>query len=155
MPDTDLSIAQKKDYAKTLFLKDELSQKQIAEKVDVSEQTMTSWVNDPKENWRALRKSITTTKAEQLSFLYDILAKLTAEGKAALEDDDPATNPDVDGIAKISKSIERLEKDAGIGEMIQTGIALLKYVQNEDIEAAQVINKWFYAFIQDKMKTAK
>lgn len=114
---------------------------------------MSAWAE--KEKWDTQRKALTASKAEQLAFLYDILAKLTEQGKAALEDDNPKTNPDTDAIDKISRSIERLEKDGGIGNMIQTGIALLKYVQDEDLAAAKVINKWFYLFIQDKMHTAK
>lgn len=153
MPDNNLSIQQKKDYAKVLFLKHNLTQKEIAEEVGVSEVSMSHWVNEGR--WENMRKSLTTTKAEQLAFLYDIMAKLTEEGKKALEDDDPDTNPDTDAISKISKSIERLEKDAGVGEMIQTGIAFISFVEKEDIEPAKIISHWFYLFIQDKMQSAK
>ena len=153
MSENNFSLQQKKDYAKVLYLKHSLTQKEIAEEVGVSEVSMSHWVNEGK--WEAMRKSLTTTKAEQLAFLYDIMARLTEAGKAALEDDDPTTNPDVDGIAKISKSIERLEKDAGVGEMIQTGIAYIAFVEKEDMDAAKIVSHWFYLFIQDKMQTAK
>jgi DNA-binding XRE family transcriptional regulator len=149
----ELSIDQKKDYAKTLYLRDEYTQKDIAEKVGISEKTMSLWVNE--NHWEALRKSITVTKAEQLSLLYDIMDHLNREAKKFLEDDDPATNPNYDAIAKVSKSIERLEKDAGVGEMIQAVIELTKFAQKEDLGAAKVIEHWGYLFIQDKMKTAK
>jgi flagellin-specific chaperone FliS len=152
MDKTSLNNTQKKDYAKLLFIKDGLTPKQVAEKAGLPEKMVTAWAT--KEKWESQRKALTASKAEQLAFLYDILAKLTEHGKAALEDDDPKTNPDTNAIDKISKSIERLEKDGGIGNMIQTGIELLKYVQAEDIVAAKVINKWFYLFIQDKMGTA-
>jgi predicted DNA-binding protein YlxM (UPF0122 family) len=148
----ELSIDQKKEYAKTLYLQDEYSQKEIADKAGVSEQAMSRWVNDGK--WEILRKSITTTKAEQLSLLYDLLDHLNRDGKKALEDDDPATEPNYDAIAKVSKSIERLEKEAGVGEMIQAIIALTKFTQKEDIEAAKVISSWGNLFIQDKIKSA-
>lgn len=149
MENTSLNEAQKKDYAKMLFLREGFSPKQVAEKVAIAESTVSAWAAN--EKWESQRKALTASKAEQLAFLYDILAKLTEQGRAALEDDDPKTNPDTDSIEKISKSIERLEKDGGIGNMIQTGIEFLKYVQAEDLTAAKVINKWFYIFIQDKM----
>ena len=136
-----------------LFVKDGLTPKQAADKAELPEHVVSAWAE--KEKWDTQRKALTASKAEQLAFLYDILAKLTEQGKAALEDDNPKTNPDTDAIDKISRSIERLEKDGGIGNMIQTGIELLKYVQDEDLAAAKVINKWFYQFIQDKMHTAK
>jgi transcriptional regulator with XRE-family HTH domain len=149
MENTSLNKAQKKEYAKMLFLREGYSPKQVADKLEVAETTVSAWA--AKEKWESQRKALTASKAEQLAFLYDILAKLTEQGKNALEDDDPKTNPDTDAIEKISKSIERLEKDGGIGNMIQTGIELLKYVQDEDLAAAKVVNKWFYLFIQDKM----
>jgi DNA-binding XRE family transcriptional regulator len=153
MSETKAKRNQQKDIARTLYIKGDATQKEICENIGVSEQTMVKWAKEG--DWENMRESLTTTKAKQLSILYTILAGLTAEAKTALEDDDPDTNPDVDSIAKISKSIERLEKDTGVGEMMITGIDFLKYVQNEDIEAAKIINKWFYIFIQDKMKEAK
>ncbi len=153
MDKTSLNNTQKKDYAKLLFVKDGLTPKQAAERAELPEHMVNAWAE--KEKWEAQRKALTASKAEQLSFLYDILAKLTEQGKAALEDDDPKTKPDTDAIDKISRSIERLEKDGGIGNMIQTGIELLKYVQAEDLVAAKIINKWFYLFIQDKMNAAR
>lgn len=153
MSKTKAQVNDQKDLARTLFLSTQLTQKQIAEKVGVAEKTMSKWVNEGK--WEAQRKSLTTTRAEQLALMYEILAKLNAAAKAALEDDDPTTNPDSDGIIKIASAIQKLEKEAGVGEMIQTGLALLKFVQAEDLDAAKVINKWFYIFIQDKLSTAQ
>lgn len=140
-----------KNHAYTLYINTPMSQKDIADKAGVSQQTMVKWVKEG--NWDAQKKSLTTTRAEQLALLYEILAKLNANAKASLEDDDPETNPDSDGIIKIAAAIQKLEKEAGIGEMILTGLALLKFVQKEDLEACKVINKWFYLFIQDKLAT--
>lgn len=148
-----LSNSEKKDLAKALFLQNQYTQKEIAEKVGTTPQTMTKWVGE--ENWEALRKSLTTTKAEQLAFLYDILAKMTEEGKKALEDDDPATNPDYDGISKISKAIERLEKETNVGEMMQTGILFLSFLKVENLELAKQVNYWFMIFIKEQMAKSK
>lgn len=146
---TKAELTRLKDLARTLYISSPMTQKQIAEKIDVSEKTMTAWVNDGQ--WEGLKKSLTTTKQEQLAMLYEILAKMNAEGKAALEDDDPNTNPDSDGIIKIAAAIQKLEKETGVGEMIQTGIAFIGFVQKENLDDAKVINKWFYIFIQDKL----
>lgn len=153
MAGNKLSNQEKKDLAKKLFLQDAYTQKEIAQKVDVSEQTMSKWVRE--EEWESMRKSLTTTKAEQLAFLYDILAKMTAEGKKALADDDPKTNPDYDGISKISKAIERLEKETNVGEMMQTGMLFLKFLKTEDIDLAKQFNHYFMLFIQEQMQKAK
>ncbi len=152
MAKTKGELADQKDLARTLFISTALSQKDICTKVGITEKTMSKWVNDGK--WESQKKALTTTRAEQLALMYDILGKMNAAAKLALEDDDPATNPDSDGIIKIAAAIHKLEKEAGVGEMIQTGLALLKFVQREDLDAAKVINKWFYIFIQDKLATA-
>jgi transposase-like protein len=153
---TKLSNNEKKDLAKALYLQGQYTLKDIAEKVGIAEKTISGkdgWVQ--KEGWDKMRKSLTTTKAEQLAFLYDILAKMTEDGKKALEDDDPKTNPDYDGISKISKAIERLEKETNVGEMIQTFILFLKFLRTENMDLAKQFNHWSMIFIQDQMAKAK
>lgn len=39
----DLTTQQKKDYARTLYLKDNLTQQEIADKVGVSRKTVNRW----------------------------------------------------------------------------------------------------------------
>lgn len=148
--DNKTTPAIQREHAKMLFLKG-MKQNEIAQQVGSNPNQINRWANDPKDNWFDQRELLATTKQEQLVMLYKMLGKLTSEGNAALEDDDPDTNPDADKIAKISKSIERLEKDAGIGEMLQTVIALIKFVQKENIEAAKVVSMWGNLFIQEKM----
>lgn len=149
MAKTNAEINDQKDLARALFLSSTLNQKQIAEKVGIAEKTMSKWVND--ENWEKQKKSLTTSKQEQLAMLYDILAKLNKQAKDSLEDDDPETNPDSDGIIKIAAAIQKLEKEAGVGETIQCYIGLMRFVQKENIEEAKIVDKWFYMYIQDKL----
>jgi transcriptional regulator with XRE-family HTH domain len=148
-----LSNTQKKEWAKQLFTRDSMTQKEIAEKVDVSQKTMSGWVT--KEKWDTMRKTLATTKQEQLTMLYDMLDLLNKAGKASLEDDDPKTNPDADRIIKLTAAIKKLESETGIGEMIDTLKALITFVQKEDFEAAQTINKWGDLFIKDRLSTLK
>lgn len=145
------SMADLRAYARTLFLTTTKTQKEIAEIVGVSEQSLSKWANEG--DWEPQRKSLTTTRSEQLRMLYSILEKMNANAKEALEDDDPATNPDSDGIIKIANAIQKLEREAGIGEMIQTYLLFMKFVQKEDLEAAKLVDKYFYAFIQDRLST--
>ena len=146
-------VVNQKALARDLYLRDIYTQKQICNDIGIAEKTMCDWIK--KEKWDDLKNSLVTSKAEQLKALYEQMAYVNKRNKDAIEDDDPATNPIYDDVAKISKSIERLEKEAGISEMLQTGIAFLKYMQNEDTEAAKVISKWFYIFMQDKMGETK
>jgi hypothetical protein len=142
---------QKKEWAKQLFVKGELSQKDISAKVGISEQTICKWVKDGK--WETMRKTLMTTKSEILHDLYDTLEAMKKEAKLAATDGDPATKPDTDGIYKLTLAIKKLEVDTGIGEMIETGTRFIKFVQNEDLSLAQEITKWFDLFVESRLKT--
>jgi len=143
----------KQALAQTLFLRDDLTFKAIAANLDVNEKTVGRWAKDG--NWEIVKKARTTSKADRLKELYDQMAWINQRNKAAIEDDDPKTNPNYDDLAKVSKSIERLEKDAGVGDMIKTVIALINFVEKEDLEQAKTVSHWGYIFIQDKMKELK
>jgi hypothetical protein len=143
----------KKALAKQLYLRDDLTFKVIADNLDVNEKTIGRWAKD--EKWELIKKSQSTSKADRLKELYDQMAWINERNKRAIEDDDPTTNPNYDDLAKVSKSIERLEKDAGIGDMIKTVITLINYVEKEDLEEAKTVSHWGYIFIQDKMKELK
>ena len=65
---------QEQEFAKSLFLSQNLTQKEIAERVGVTEKTLSKWIE--KEGWDKLKKSALVTKAAQLAMLYDQLEYL-------------------------------------------------------------------------------
>jgi len=144
---------QQKDLARKLFLNFDFTQKEIAAKVGVSEQAICDWAK--KEDWDGMKESSLLSHANRLQELYDQLAYVNKRNKIAIEDDDPTTNPNYDDVAKISKAIERLEKDAGLGDIIKAIIELISFVEKEDIADAKIVSHWGYTFIQDKMKELK
>ncbi|GGB82934.1 hypothetical protein GCM10007424_23700 [Flavobacterium suaedae] len=66
-----------KEYAKTLFVNNNFTQKEIAKRVGVTEKTLSNWIK--KESWQTLKKSMLTTKESQLSALYDQLENINNE----------------------------------------------------------------------------
>lgn len=74
-----LTKSQAKEFAKTLYVKEELHQKVIAERVGVTEKTIGKWISDG--GWKKLRTSLLTTKENQISNLYSQLEKITEEIK--------------------------------------------------------------------------
>lgn len=61
----DLTAQQKKDYARTLYLKDNLTQQEIAEKVGVSRQTIIRWV--AAEKWEEMKVGLTLGREQQIA----------------------------------------------------------------------------------------
>jgi transposase len=74
-----LKKQQEQEYAKSLFIGGGLTQKEIAERVGVTEKTLIKWKDAGK--WETLKKSLLTTKQTQLSELYDQLETLNHDIK--------------------------------------------------------------------------
>jgi len=150
MAEQDLTIANKKEWAKMLYLGGQLTQKEIAAKVGTSEVSISKWVNEGK--WDALKKTLQTTKEEQLKNLYQLLEMLNKQAKDSLEDDDPDTNPDADKIIKITKAINYLEKDSGgMGQVYLTLMDFMSFVQRESLEHAQIINNYADGYVKERL----
>ncbi|BFM42684.1 hypothetical protein CFS9_13250 [Flavobacterium sp. CFS9] len=66
-----------KDLAKVLFVNDNVSQKEIAERLKVTEKTVGKWVKEG--DWEKLKISLLVTKDKQLTNLYHQLANATEE----------------------------------------------------------------------------
>src|ERR1035437_2095051 len=61
-----------KEGAKLIYLREDISQKDIALKVGVNEKTIKRWIDEG--HWDALKTTLLTTKEYELKNLYDVLA---------------------------------------------------------------------------------
>lgn len=68
-----------KDLAKVLFVNDNVSQKEIAERLKLTEKTVGRWVKEG--DWEKLKISLLVTKDNQLTALYNQLAAANEEIK--------------------------------------------------------------------------
>lgn len=66
-----------KDLAKILYVNEYLSQKEIAERLVVTEKTVGKWVKEG--NWESLKVSMLVTKDNQLTSLYRQLENINTE----------------------------------------------------------------------------
>lgn len=146
--DTKTERERKKELAKHFFCNTNLSQKEIAGKVGVSEVTLSKWVT--KENWDSLKASITITKQEQLSRVYNQIAainkKITDDQKGI-----PSTS-DADILSKLASVVERLEKETSITDVVSVSIKFLEWIRPADAEKAKELSSLFDAFIKDLLK---
>ena len=147
---SELSMDKRKEWAKELFIKENLTQKAIADRVGVSENSLSKWVIEG--NWKALRTSLLVTRSTEIRHLLEQLALLDEQNLLALTDDDPETNPNYDSVIKLAAAIRKLEIQTGIGEMIDTGMALIKFISAEELELAKKLTTYFDLFIESKQK---
>ena len=69
-----LTNTQKHDFANVLYTRERLTQKEVAERVGVSPQTMTRWVKQ--EKWDEERNGYSVTREQQLKETYRQMTEL-------------------------------------------------------------------------------
>lgn len=148
----ELSINQKKEWAKQLFIENKLSQKLIAEKVGVSEKAISRWVNDPNENWERLRKSLLISKQEQLGNLYEQLSEINEHIKRKPEGQRFADSKQADIMVKITAAIEQLEEETNLADVFEVGKRFITWLQTHDFEKAKAVVDLYDGFIKHSLK---
>lgn len=66
-----------RDFAKVLFVNENVSQKDISSRLKVTEKTIGKWIKE--DNWESLRTSMLVTKDNQLTALYKQLENVNNE----------------------------------------------------------------------------
>lgn len=140
-----LSLDQKKEYAKTLYVHQRLTQKDAAEKAGVSAKTMNEWVH--KFGWETLRVSLILTKEQQLHRIYAQINELNTRIEDRAEGERYADSKEADTLVKLTSAAKDLEADMGISEVIEVGKKFTDHLKSFDIAKAQEITKLFDAFI--------
>lgn len=151
---TKKKLEDKKDYARLLYMQGE-QQKVIAEKVGVSAQTITKWVNVG--GWVEQRAAQNITRPELVNKLLRTVDKMI---ETVNDSDDPdAANGLGDKLAKFAATIEKLDKHTSIVDVIEVFMAFSKWLQfqaefDEDItpELLKTINKYHNQYINYLMQ---
>lgn len=146
--ETKQERTRKKELAQFFYCNSQLSQKEIAEKVGVSEVSMSKWVREGK--WDTLKASITITRQEQLNRVYQQISainnKITEEQKGI------PSGADADVLAKLAAVVERLEKETSITDVVSVSMKFLDWLRKIDTEKAKELSGLFDAFIKDLLK---
>jgi DNA-binding XRE family transcriptional regulator len=144
-----LTNSQKKDWAKTLIVKEKLNQKEAALRVGVSTTTMNKWFRE--ENWEKLQKNFILTRAEQMAFMLEELVEINEAVRAKPEGSRYADSKLGDVRRKLVKDIKELETKAAVPEIIHSCILLLEFIRKIDLEKAQELSQYVDAFIKSKL----
>lgn len=144
-----LTSKQKKEWAKVLYVKENLTQREIADKVGSTRQSVNRWISEGK--WEELKVGMTLTKEEQIKNLYRQVAELN---KAILEREEGArfaSASEADTIGKLSAAIRKMESDTGIADIISVGIKFLEWLRKADVEKTKEFVEYWDLFIKDQM----
>ena len=146
---TKKEMQDRRELAKMLFIHEQLTQKEIAARISVSEVTLSKWANA--DSWESHRVSITITKEEQLKNLYRQLAEMNRaiserEGKKY------ANASEADAISKLAGAIEKMESDVGIADIVSVAKKFLTWMRKFDLKKAQELTPLFDAFVKDNLR---
>ena len=142
----ELTNTQKKEWAKTLFLKENLTQQEIADKVGVSRVTVNKWINAGK--WEEHKVGITLTREEQVRSLYRQVAEINRAIAEKPEGERYPTSKEADILGKLSAAIKNMETDVGIADVISVLTRLIEFVKAYDLEKAKQLTATADAFIK-------
>lgn len=145
---SELTIEQKKDYARQLYLGDSsITQAEIADRVGVSKKTICKWVKDGK--WEELQTSLLVDKEVQLARLYRQLKNWNDAVENRKEGEQFLLSKEADAVVKITASIKNLETETNIAEKMAAGKEFLSFVRKTSgFEMSKEVAKLFNAYIK-------
>jgi len=144
-------LARAKNHAKLLYTRDGITtQKELAQKVGISEQTMGKWIRD--EGWEKLKANFVLTRQEQMANLLNELSELNAfilKKPAGLRFAD-AKEGDVR--RKLVKDIKELETKALLPDVIHACVGLLEFVRKINLSTAQELSKYVDGYVKSQLR---
>lgn len=145
----DLTNAQKKEWAKTLYMRENLTQQEIAERVGVSRVTVSNWVRAGK--WEEQKAGLTLTRQEQVANLYRQVAEINRAISARAEWERFPNSKEADILGKLSAAIRNMEQETGIADIISVLTGFIEWLRPFDLEKAKELTRLADAYIKDKL----
>lgn len=140
---------QKKTISKELYLHGDYTFEEIAAKVESTRQTIARWAKE--EGWADLKASMSVGKEKTLKNLYAHVQRINDAILQREEDSRTPTPAEADILAKLSASINKLETESGIRELVSSGIAFLSWLRGIDPKKAVEFTDLWDAFLKEKM----
>lgn len=142
---------QRKEWARLIFLKENITQQEIADRVGVSRATVNKWAKE----WESLKLNLLQTRQERISSTLCQLDELDRSIASKEEGRRFPTTAEADIRRKLTADLEALEQDASVRDIYNVSRGLLDFVRNIDLEKAKELSDYFDAYIKEKMKWAK
>lgn len=148
---TKESIARKKNYAKLLYTIEGVTVgKELAERVGVSAQSISKWINS--EDWEHLRASVIITKESELRRLYLQITELNDTIFDREKGQRFASNKEADTLIKLTAAVRQLETDTSAADSMEVIKNFVNYIRLDDHKKAIEITNLADGFIKTLLK---
>ncbi len=154
MARSETTMIMRKDYARMLYLKDNLSQAEIAGRVGTSAQTITKWKADG--NWESLKANFVISRQETLSRTYaqinqifDSLESENLEGARVVR---PIKPSEADTLSKLASTAKSLETELSISIYIDVFIKFGNWLREADFTLSKKMVELQDAFIKEQLR---
>lgn len=145
----DLTNIQKKEWARLLYLRENLTQQEIADKVGVSRRTVVSWAGTGK--WEEMKAGLTMTREQQIVNIQRQIAEINQKVLERPQGERFATAAESKTIAQLSAAIDKLEKDAGLKDLISSATRFLVWLRALDVNKAKEFGTLWDNFIKSTL----
>lgn len=145
----ELTNTQKKEWAKSLYLRESMTQQELANRVGVSRVTISNWIRDGK--WEEYKAGLTLTRKEQVNNLYRQVAEINRQIAERPEGERYANSKEADILGKLSSSIARMEQEMGIADKISVLTDFVEWLRALDVNKAKEIVSLADAYIKDSL----
>lgn len=137
---------QKKEVAKALYLNTDKSQREICEIVGWTEKTFSD--TKSKQRWGEIKETKNLTKQQIISMLH---AQTLKTMQLAQDENRLLKASEVDCIAKLTASIDKLERRATIETIIEVFEEYNNWLLTLNVPLAQENNKWQDKYVMGKI----
>lgn len=145
----ELSLQQKKDLAKAVFMTDDLSQQELAEKVGVSKPTINKWIGEGK--WKDLKQMSNATEAEQLKKFISQLDELNKSIGNRPEGERFPSYTEVSIATQLTKAIKQFKGDGSLVDLIFFNKRFIDFLRKHHTDKVKEITLLLNQFVNENV----
>jgi uncharacterized protein YjcR len=142
--------AAEKQIAQELYVNTDMSLKEIAERVQVREATVSAW--KVSEGWDTLKTARKITRPELIKNFYQAIFTMQTQIRERPSPHNVPTSKEADIISKLTSQIEKLEKNTSISDYINAFEEFLTYLRAHNPSMIQEFARESLSFIEAKVK---
>lgn len=143
----DLSLQRRKDLAYSIYMAEDATQEEIAERTGLSKVTIGKCIKNGL--WKDLKEAMSISREEQLKSFTSQLNELNRCIQSREEKFRFPTSKEVDIQIKLSKAINMLKGDASLVDLITFSKLFVKYLRTNHPERVKELSLLINEFITD------